>query len=370
MNAPKYQVMRDLTQGEYDELKQSIIENGVLVPVITDERGHIIDGHHRKKICDELGITNYPRSIKMRLTEEDKIAMARNLNEHRRQLTPEEINQKIEQRSEEVRRLLKENPEISDRQIAKQVGVSNSTVSLMRKEMVKSGDVCESHTSIDTLGREQPRQRKDLEGRGQIDHVDKVIDTLGREQPRQRQEMEQSGQLITVISSIGADGKERPRQVERKSGDVITVITSTDPDGIGEYLDAIQTDIEDEDVEDDDFGDMEEQTDEDPDEPEVPRARVISLAGRQQQKEDEEQNKYEGGDNALAMLNKAIKQVRKLNFTDNDIDNLIYYHSDPVFKAMELLEFTLKDISEAAKILNNIHAKLIQKKGTYNAKKY
>jgi len=48
----RYQVMRALTKDEYRDLKASISENGVKVPILVDENGEIIDGHHRKKICD------------------------------------------------------------------------------------------------------------------------------------------------------------------------------------------------------------------------------------------------------------------------------------------------------------------------------
>ena len=281
MNAPKYQVMRDLTQGEYDELKQSIIENGVLVPVITDERGHIIDGHHRKKICDELGITNYPRSIKMRLTEEQKIEMAYQLNEARRQLTPEEKRQMAEKR-------LRETPEISDRQIAKQVGASQPFVSSVRKEM------------------------------------------------------EQSGQLITVISSIGADGKERPRQVERKP---------TGPDDTEEPPD----------------GDMEGYADEDEDD--APGAKVISLAGRQRQKEDEGAAKYDNGSARQKSLEKALGQIQKLQFADADIDDILYYLTDFTMRGYDPVGDQLSAISAATKTLNNIYTKLLQAKERNNGKK-
>jgi ParB-like chromosome segregation protein Spo0J len=44
--------------GEPDfsaEFKQSIIDNGVLVPLLVDEHGQIISGHNRWKVADEVG---------------------------------------------------------------------------------------------------------------------------------------------------------------------------------------------------------------------------------------------------------------------------------------------------------------------------
>ena len=150
LNKAKYQVMRDLTKSEYEELKNSITEKGVLVAIAVDENGDIIDGHHRKKICDELGVKDYPTTVHAGLSDGEKTKMAKQMNEARRQLTPEEKRQMAEKR-------LKETPELSDRQIAKQIGASQPFVSSVRKEMEQSGDVITVITSTDTLGREQPR---------------------------------------------------------------------------------------------------------------------------------------------------------------------------------------------------------------------
>jgi predicted ArsR family transcriptional regulator len=62
-----------------------------------------------------------------------------------------------EQRRELIKQQLIETPDVSDRQIAKGLGISHHTVG---------------------------KQREELEGRGQIAHVDSVKDTLGRQQPR------------------------------------------------------------------------------------------------------------------------------------------------------------------------------------------
>jgi ParB-like chromosome segregation protein Spo0J len=93
-----YQVMRALTESEYNELKESIIQSGVIISIVLDEDGNILDGYHRKQICDELGITDYPVDIQKGLSEEEKISLAYKLNEARRQLTPEEKRQEIKRR--------------------------------------------------------------------------------------------------------------------------------------------------------------------------------------------------------------------------------------------------------------------------------
>ena len=56
---PEYeQLVPPLTLMEYTNLKQSIKENkGNIIPILVNEEGIIIDGHHRFKACQEFGIT-------------------------------------------------------------------------------------------------------------------------------------------------------------------------------------------------------------------------------------------------------------------------------------------------------------------------
>jgi ParB-like chromosome segregation protein Spo0J len=47
----------ELSEGEYNELKQSIKENGLWSPIIINKKGYILDGHHRYRISRGLGIS-------------------------------------------------------------------------------------------------------------------------------------------------------------------------------------------------------------------------------------------------------------------------------------------------------------------------
>lgn len=148
-----YQVMPDLCEDEYRELKEDIARRGVMVPIEFDEHGDVLDGHHRLKACEELGIKDYPKVIRAGMTEEEKRTHARKLNMARRQLSQE-------QRRELIRQQLRETPEKSDRQIAAGLGVSDKTVGNQRREMERCAEIPHASTTVDTLGREQPRQRK------------------------------------------------------------------------------------------------------------------------------------------------------------------------------------------------------------------
>ena len=149
----KYQVMPDMAQDEYNALKEDIAERGVMVPIEFDEDGNVLDGHRRLKICAELGIDDYPKIVRSGMSEAEKWTHARKLNMARRHLTRE-------QRREMIRGQIKDTPELSDRHIAKMLGVSNSTVGIIRRDLIEDGEVCESHTSIGADGKEYKRHRE------------------------------------------------------------------------------------------------------------------------------------------------------------------------------------------------------------------
>jgi ParB-like chromosome segregation protein Spo0J len=50
-----------ISQSEYDSLKTSIKEDGLYVPIILNQYGIILDGHHRYRACQQLGIE--PRTM-------------------------------------------------------------------------------------------------------------------------------------------------------------------------------------------------------------------------------------------------------------------------------------------------------------------
>lgn len=146
-----YQVMPDLCDDEYRELKEDIARRGVMVPVEFDEYGNVLDGHHRLKVCEELGIKDYPKVIRAGMTEEEKRTHARKLNMARRQLSQE-------QRRELIRQQLRETPEKSDRQIAAGLGVTNKTVAAQRKGLERTEEIPQLTTNIGADGKERPRQ--------------------------------------------------------------------------------------------------------------------------------------------------------------------------------------------------------------------
>lgn len=162
---PKYQVLRPLTPSEYDSLKSSIRESGVTVPVVLDESGNIIDGHHRQRIFDELtaeGVTlpPLPKTIKIGMTEEQKISLAYELNLNRRHYSPEEITE-LRSRSgkrKSVEESLKQSPQMADRWHAQQTGISDKTIGTVRKEMESGAEIPQVNILTGSDGKSYPRQ--------------------------------------------------------------------------------------------------------------------------------------------------------------------------------------------------------------------
>jgi ParB-like chromosome segregation protein Spo0J/plasmid stabilization system protein ParE len=79
--------MPELTLTEYDALKADIARRGVVVPVVEDQHGNLLDGHHRRRAAAELGI-DCPVEIRTVADDADAREVALILNVLRRQMGP------------------------------------------------------------------------------------------------------------------------------------------------------------------------------------------------------------------------------------------------------------------------------------------
>ena len=124
----RYQFLPDLLPEEYEALKASIAERGVDVLIIVDQDGNIIDGFHRDRACEELGIF-CPREVRDFRSEAEKFELALQLNCRRRQLDRE-------QRRALISAYLKRDPQIADNHLAEIIGgISKNTVADVRGEL-------------------------------------------------------------------------------------------------------------------------------------------------------------------------------------------------------------------------------------------
>lgn len=149
-----FQLLPALTEDEYEGLRADIAERGVQVPVILDEHGAVIDGHHRIRACQELGITDYPREVRAGLSDDEKAALALALNIHRRQLSRDQRRELVG----ELRRM-----GWSTRRIAEAVGVSHMTVARDTESIVTDvppvTDVTPAATITGRDGKQYPARR-------------------------------------------------------------------------------------------------------------------------------------------------------------------------------------------------------------------
>jgi ParB-like chromosome segregation protein Spo0J len=88
MSAP-FQLYGALDVGTEAALRASIQKFGVLIPVVVDQRGRILDGHHRKRIAAELKHACPTKTIHVKDDGHAK-EIATTLNKDRRQLPAEE----------------------------------------------------------------------------------------------------------------------------------------------------------------------------------------------------------------------------------------------------------------------------------------
>lgn len=152
MSAVKYQTMPPLSMEEYAALEESIREMGVQVPILVDERGVVIDGHHRQKIAQDLGI-ECPREVRHLLPEEEKRKLSIRLNIDRRQLSRE-------QRRAIIASSLIAAPEKSNREHARDAGVSHVTVATVRDALESTGQIDQLDKTTGADGKERPAQRQ------------------------------------------------------------------------------------------------------------------------------------------------------------------------------------------------------------------
>ena len=131
--ADKYQILPPLDPETYEALKANISIHGVKVPIVKDEAGLILDGFARARIAEELGY-ECPESIESGLSEADKRALVRALNLSRRQHGQSA-------KREVIAGQLRETPRLSNRRIARVLGVDHKTVVSVRASMTGTGEI-------------------------------------------------------------------------------------------------------------------------------------------------------------------------------------------------------------------------------------
>lgn len=165
-------------------LRESIRRFGVLVPIVVDQDGNLLDGHHRRRIACELGIS-WPQIQVEVASDEERLEVARTLNVDRRHLT--------EEQRREVAVALRQDGH-SLRAIAGALGTSHTQV---RRDLEDSGgtDVPPEVTGRD--GKSYPSSRPARE----VEPGDIVEDDSG--DARQITDIEEHGDEIILHDGQG-----------------------------------------------------------------------------------------------------------------------------------------------------------------------
>ncbi|MDP9398624.1 MAG: helix-turn-helix domain-containing protein [Actinomycetota bacterium] len=126
---PVFQVMPALDAEEIAALEVDIAERGVVVPIVVDQHGRVLDGHHRRAIAARMGV-DCPTEVRHVADDDEARSTALALNLARRHLTRE-------QRRQLIAAEIAARPGDSDRAIARRFGCSPSTVGAVRREVSK-----------------------------------------------------------------------------------------------------------------------------------------------------------------------------------------------------------------------------------------
>jgi ParB-like chromosome segregation protein Spo0J len=154
-----------------DDLARDIDANGLNEPIVLwHDAGSLclLDGRNRLAALKRLGITN-PETVRSALAViagqavparttvviidgVDPTTYVLSANVHRRHLNSE-------QKRAALAAYLKADPTVSDRTVAKELGVDHKTVGARRKDLEARGDIPHAETRTDSKGRKQPASK-------------------------------------------------------------------------------------------------------------------------------------------------------------------------------------------------------------------
>ncbi len=119
---PYIDLLPPLRSDEFDALKQDIEVNGQQVPIMVTPDGIVIDGHHRLRVCRELGLVPLVREVVTAYPE----GMAIKMNLVRRNLSPDQQSVVRHQQQTLAAKMAQDG--MTQVEIGKALGVSQQSV--------------------------------------------------------------------------------------------------------------------------------------------------------------------------------------------------------------------------------------------------
>lgn len=186
-----------LDDVERAALRAAIERDGVLHPILVDQHGNVIDGHHRNAIAMELGV-ECPRAV-LSMTEDEALEHAIGLNVGRRQMTRKTRKRLITHLAERG---------WTQRRIAEVLGVDQSTVS--RGSSPRDASASRPRR-VDSAGRAQmthkPTPAEIEQRRGEVERL--LLDGWGARRIAK--------QLDVSETTVYSDAQARGRSFQRRA---------------------------------------------------------------------------------------------------------------------------------------------------------
>jgi ParB-like chromosome segregation protein Spo0J len=146
---PSIQPFADLDAATEAALRASIVRFGVIIPVVKDQHGRILDGNQRARIAADLGVI--PDEIIVKVEDEDEAReYARTLNVDRRHLDPDQRRAVVGALREQGHSL---------RAIAGAVGASKSQIAKDINQLSTGGQLMVPTKVVGRDGRRRPSRR-------------------------------------------------------------------------------------------------------------------------------------------------------------------------------------------------------------------
>jgi hypothetical protein len=149
---PLAELLPPMEGEEFDALVADIRANGLHDPIVMYE-GKILDGRNRYQACLAAGMQPITIDGHEFITDPAVFVISRNI--HRRHLT-------AKQRRDVIAKLLKAQPEKSNRQIAEQTKADDKTVAAVRRDLEATAEIpqLEKTVGADGKARKQPAKKK------------------------------------------------------------------------------------------------------------------------------------------------------------------------------------------------------------------
>lgn len=144
---PDADLVPAIAADEHEALLLDIEQRGVEVPLDILMDGTVLDGRHRLMVARTLGIKEVPVRV---IATDDPVGYMLRHALLRRHLT-------TAQKKALAARLIASDPERSDRQVSRIVGISRPTVARVRDDLIEVGEVAEVATSTGADGKRYPR---------------------------------------------------------------------------------------------------------------------------------------------------------------------------------------------------------------------